>query len=468
MASKRIRIDNLLLDQDNPRITKASSQREALQRIIEDQNLKLAVLAESIVSQGGLNPMDRWLVLESDIRGKYIAYEGNRRLAAIKILNNPAVLGDLEVRSAVRKRLEAAAKMFDPQSVEPIDCFVIPNRETGALWLHQRHTGANKGSGIVDWNGLATARFRGSNPALQALELVLKFGTVGADEKDAVEERFPITTLDRLLSTPAVRAIIGFEIKQSTLLTDLPPRAAVKVMERIVKDLSSGETNVTKLKLKMQQIDYARSLQNDLPDLTTRTGNFQAVQDWDQSIFAPPGKAGGQGSPGATGKAGNKGAAASATNPTRTRKLSERRVLITKDCLLTIDNPKIQEIEKELRSLQLSDHKHAISVLFRVFLETSIDAFLGRHGIPATFTNKGHTRDKSLQTKVSEAIDQLVNMGTARKDLDGISKGITDPRSAIHIDTLHAYVHNRFFTPKESDLSAAFDNSRPFFETIWN
>lgn len=259
LAPKRIKIDNLLLDHDNPRITKASSQREALQRIIEDQNLKLAVLAEDIVAQGGLNPMDRWLILESDTRGKYIVYEGNRRLAAIKILNNPTVLGDLEVRSAVRKRLEAAAKMFDPKAVEPIDCFVIPNRETGALWLHQRHTGANKGSGIVDWNGLATARFRGSNPALQALELVLKFAALGPEEKDAIEERFPITTLDRLLSTPAVRAIIGFEIKQSTLLTDLPPKAAVKVVERIVKDLSSGAINVTKLKLKAQQVEYARS-----------------------------------------------------------------------------------------------------------------------------------------------------------------------------------------------------------------
>ncbi len=64
MAEIKLDIDNLLLDLQNPRITRSSSQREVLQKIIEDQDLKLVVLAESIVNDG-LNPMDRWLVLKS-------------------------------------------------------------------------------------------------------------------------------------------------------------------------------------------------------------------------------------------------------------------------------------------------------------------------------------------------------------------------------------------------------------------
>ena len=64
MAGIKLNIDNLLLDLQNPRITRSSSQREVLQKIIEDQDLKLVVLAESIVSDG-LNPMDRWLVVKS-------------------------------------------------------------------------------------------------------------------------------------------------------------------------------------------------------------------------------------------------------------------------------------------------------------------------------------------------------------------------------------------------------------------
>ena len=50
MASKGLDSDELLLDLENPRISRAGSQREALQKIIEDQDVKLVVLAESIVN----------------------------------------------------------------------------------------------------------------------------------------------------------------------------------------------------------------------------------------------------------------------------------------------------------------------------------------------------------------------------------------------------------------------------------
>jgi hypothetical protein len=41
MAGLELTIDELLLDLDNPRISRCESQREALQKIIEDQDLKL-------------------------------------------------------------------------------------------------------------------------------------------------------------------------------------------------------------------------------------------------------------------------------------------------------------------------------------------------------------------------------------------------------------------------------------------
>src|SRR5258707_8409620 len=107
MPARSLKIADLLLDLENPRITKAVGQKDALQKIIEDQDAKLIVLAESIVEDGGLNPMDRLLVIKSpDDHGKYIVIEGNRRFAAIKILHNPAVLTGLDVRSPIQKRLE--------------------------------------------------------------------------------------------------------------------------------------------------------------------------------------------------------------------------------------------------------------------------------------------------------------------------------------------------------------------------
>ena len=217
MAGIELDANELLLDLDNPRISKAGSQREALQKIIEGQDVKLVVLAESIVADR-LSPMDRWLVIKSPVEsGKYTVLEGNRRLATIRILYNVAVLNDLEVRAPIKKILEALAEQFDLKAIEPIDCFEVSERAEAATWINQRHTGENKGRGIVNWGGVATARFRGRDPALQALELVLTFGNLSDEEKESVEDHFPITTLDRLLSTPTVRDKIASKFRMRSL-----------------------------------------------------------------------------------------------------------------------------------------------------------------------------------------------------------------------------------------------------------
>ncbi len=415
--------------------------------------------------------MDRWLVLKDGENGKYIVYEGNRRLAALKILNNPSVLGDLELAAPLRRKFESIAKNFDPDTVGKIDCSVIANRAEGALWLHQRHTGENKGTGIVRWGGLATARFRGSDPALQALEAVLRFTGLDTEQQEELEGGFPITNLDRLLSSVSFRHLIGFDVKQSKLITDIPPKPALRILKRIVKDLSDGIVNVTQIKLKADQIAYAKTLGKDLPDLSTRTGNWDRVEDWDEATFSDAKASGTSGGSSGGRSAGSDAGGDKKTEPTKkptkAARSSVRKTLITRDCVLNVTNPKVIEIEKELRSLQLATHRHAIAVLFRVFLEISVDVYLRGKGVELTVNVKGHIKDKSLSAKVQDAIKEMVASGVPEKHLDGVSKGINNAKNALHINTLHGYVHNEFYSPMESDLSVAFDNARPFFETIW-
>jgi hypothetical protein len=94
MATKSLKIDSLDLDLQNPRITLASDQRDAMQKILNDQKVRLINLAESIAAKG-LNPMDRFLVLRSERQGKFIVVEGNRRALAIKLIKKPSLIDDL-------------------------------------------------------------------------------------------------------------------------------------------------------------------------------------------------------------------------------------------------------------------------------------------------------------------------------------------------------------------------------------
>ena len=450
MPAKRLKIDSLELDVENPRITLATDPRDAMQKILNEQKAKLINLAESIAFKG-LNPMDRFLVLRSQRVGKFVVIEGNRRLLAIKLLKNPALLSDLEMPAAFRKRLEKSALAFDLRTVEPVDCFEVSDRAQGNDWVRQRHIGEDSGRGIVDWSSIASSRFRGRAPALQALDFVLEHGKLTNDQAELISSKFPLTTLDRLLSTPTVRTTIGFEIQNGKLVTDLPAEEALKPLRRVVLDLAGKKINVTQLKSKEQQNEYIGKLKSaDVPNLSKKTGTAVAVEAMTANDFvakrASPGKKQGRLKP------------------------APRIHVVPKGCKLSVTVPKIAGIFEELRTLLLSKHVHAIGVLLRVFLEMSVDEYLTKTaGVPLDFKNpkSGHVSDKTLKSKVNEAVDHMVVGGADRKDFLGVTKGLTDPSHPFSIETLHAYIHNRFFTPVDTHLTAAWDNAQPFFEKIW-
>lgn len=449
MPAKRVNVADLVLDLENPRISRASSPEDALQKILEDQDVKLVILATSILEEG-LNPMDRLLVIAGPLTGKFTVIEGNRRLAALTILRSPEILQKIEVRPNLQRRLASLAKEFDAASFEKLDVWQMSDRASASSWLRQRHTGENQGAGIVDWNGVASARFRGTDPALQALDLVLKHGGLTEEEKTDVNTRFPITTLERLLRTPAVRALIGVDISGEKLLTELPAAEVIKALTRMVRDLSNGTVNVTALKVKAQQVAYTKGLGGDLPDLTKKSGTpivVDALTDKDFGKVKP--------------KADPK--------PKPKPKPLVRKTLIPNEVSLNVTVLKVAEIEHELRGLPLASYPHAISILFRVFLEQSTDQYLTAQGIPHDVPNPkgGGANPKNLRTKVGEAVAAMIASGVKRNKLDGIVKGIDQKGNPLHIDTLNSYVHNAFYSPTESDLKVSWNNSATYFETIW-
>jgi hypothetical protein len=198
------------------------------------------------------------------------------------------------------------------------------------------------------------------------------------------------------------------------------------------------------LKTKEQILAYVSKFGKDLPNLSKRSGKRTAVDELGDPDFRTP-----------------------SPKPKPKPKLPVRKAFIPRDCYLTVSNAKIAEIVKELRSLPLLEYPHSISVLFRVFLETSIDHYLTAAKISLNVKIKGGDKDKSLRTKVGEAIDEIVKNGVPKKDLAGVVKGIDDKNSPLYVESLHNYVHNRFYSPTERELKVAWDNAQLFFEKIW-
>jgi len=91
---QRILLSKLKLDTANPRHPEFESQREIIEWMTSGSGRigeKLLALAKDIAGIG-LNPADRVMVVRDDKeKGQFIVLEGNRRLTAVKLLNDPHV-----------------------------------------------------------------------------------------------------------------------------------------------------------------------------------------------------------------------------------------------------------------------------------------------------------------------------------------------------------------------------------------
>lgn len=335
--------------------------------------------------------------------------------------------------------------------MEPIAGYAVKNRAEARPWLLLRHTGSNLGKGVVDWSALAAQQFKGSTPSLQALEFVKTHGNLTAEEI-ALLETTPLSTLDRLLSTPAVRARIGVDVRHGKLTTTRPADEILKPLRRIIIDLASGAVKVRALNTKADQLKYIDGFDSaSRADGGTHTKIPRDVANLQRGDFV----------------------GSTVTKPAKTARakaIGERKTLIPRGAALQILDSKISSIAEELRVLKVGTHSNAISVLFRVFLELSIDYYLDKHKLATTFEDKKNNRkiDLKLNQKLKSVIDDLVNKCHKKKDFDSLDRALHDKNSPLSIELLHNYVHNRFVTPKDRELTSAWDDARQLFRAIWS
>jgi hypothetical protein len=447
MPEIKLKIADLILDHDNPRITHSEGQQEALQKIVKDQKSKLVKLAQSI-AEHGLNPMDRLLVLRTHSKPeRFIALEGNRRVAAFKLLTNPSVMGGLDMPEPMKRIIERAAEGFSKSKVEPISCFELASRQEGDYWLELRHKGENQGMGIVDWTSVASGRFRSRSPAIQALEMVTERGGLSAEQRAKITEKFPLSTLQRFVEDREVRKSLGLDVRAGKLVTTLPAREVLKPLKRIVMDLASKEKRVGSFMKTEQMKAYVDGFdKSSAPDLAKAKGPIRTVDEIPIAEFGKAGKA---------------------ARPRRRPDPSDRKEVVPRGCQLNITDNRIAQIFRELRTLKLVDARNAIAVLLRVFLELSVDHFLENNGGTLSYKDGTRERFKKLDKKLAEVVDLLVTIGVRRSTFAMVIRSLSVETSPMNIELFHLYVHDRFAAPSPERLTAAWDHAQPLFEKIW-
>lgn len=143
----KINLDNLKFDAKNPRLPVRlqgiTDESKVIDYMVKYGNIIELML--SIAETGYSDAEPLLIVKETD--GTYIVVEGNRRLAALKLLSKPELT---KVRTQSIKDVISDAKNIPTE----IPCILYPNREDVLDYLGYRHI-----TGVKDWGALEKARY---------------------------------------------------------------------------------------------------------------------------------------------------------------------------------------------------------------------------------------------------------------------------------------------------------------------
>jgi hypothetical protein len=438
-------IADLRFDEVNPRLgTPNEGQRETFRAMAAAQGAKLRALAEDIVRYG-LDPSELPIVMSVEgAENAYVVLDANRRLTALRALENPDALVDSGVPSAALTALRQLSKQYQNAPIDTTRCLVVQDRDEARHWIELRHQGELGGAGRVQWGSDEIARWRARNSGTaeihtQALDFLEARGLLAPE----VRRQVAATTLKRLLSTDQLRKAVGVTWSGGELKAIGDADRVAAALQHVVLNIANG-MKVNDVYYVADRVAYADKLPPSVKVKPTRNPS-DAV-----ALSALP-----RGSGGA--------APTTPTTPPIARIPKQRDKLIPRDCIMQVTDPRIRNIEHELRGLSLESYPNAIAVLFRVFVELSADAYIGRLSTPAG-------NDPTLGTKLKDVTDHLVSHQKLTKAQAAPVRQAAQKGSFMgpSVTTMNQWVHNAHMFPGPSDLRAGWDNLQPWCVAVWS
>lgn len=347
---KLIDVNELIINPENYRFDPVDTEEQAIDLMLESKGPEILKIADHIARVGLDQAKDLRVLARDD---KFLLLDGNRRITAIKCLINPKLVKDAGLREGFVKIF----KGLHDNLPQKIYCYVYLTEEESSEWIRLDHTGKNEGVGQDSWGLPEQERFDEKfggklSLAMQTVDLLKSKGVLINTKKAK------ISTVNRLFGDPGVREFMGIDKSNGSLILTTNETEAVKRIKTVFEEIINNDLKVRSVYAKNDRERFIKNIFSDKPPILKKepiVANSQRNQD-EQSLK---------------------------------RKVIPiiRNTLIPTNCVFTIKQSRLNKIYHELKSINIDDFENAVAVLFRVFLEGSLDYYLAIKNIGNYFNS---------------------------------------------------------------------------------
>ncbi len=456
-----LELDELLLDLENPRIGSVEDQSSAIEALIELNPSHFRTMMLS-VKEHGLDPGDSlYVIANEEFEDEYTVLDGNRRVSAMVVMNNTALLNGTNLPVSLKKSLIRAAKGFKSDIISPIRATLFDNRADANEWIARRHTGTANGEGRITWGTLEIQRFSGDRSILDILDFVGRSDIFNAEEwasTKSIIESNRSSTLSRLLESKAGREHLGIQVvvrsRDKIPALNSKPKWALAVLKRLIEDVRDGVVDTRNLNTAKEIQTYLQSLPAKLQPSSKTKGTLTEIS----SIkFATK----------------TTGGAATTKPPKKTTRAKRVRTTLApkKHEFVQPTSTKGQMLVREAETINVNKLPLASAFVLRAVLELAIDKYMKDNSIPRNEPSKkdpSKSIELSLQNRADRVIKHAVKAKkVAAQDVRGIKNKLTQRSDPASIQSLNSYHHNKYHIPTNDTLRSAWDSAVPLFVAIF-
>jgi hypothetical protein len=429
MSYRNLQLDQLEINRANDRHGELENETAAIAWLFNNFELHMRNLTRDIVGKGEV--FEPPLVFHEN--DKFIVFDGNRRVTCLKLLERPRRAPTIELQEFFAEERSKWKGDF-PQT---LPCQVESDRDRIDDILFRRHTGSQAGVGQTTWDDRMKSNFinrTGRGGTLNvADEIEKRLSAAGLLPR----RKIPRSNLNRLLSAEPFRNRVGFTTSNGRFAITHQEPVVLHAFQRIAQDLADG-----------------RLVLGDIWDVDGKRAYLDQLES--ENILPTAANSLAKPSPSPSSVAVN----VRPSSPTKVARPSRRTTLIPNVTFPIAWAGRLQrqrQIWEELQfRLLLTEHPNAISVLFRVLLDLSIENYLSQVPLSTVKPND------SLAKRALRIAENLEATGKiSRKYLDVFNK-FPQYDSLVSADTLNRYVHSTNFAPSPEHLTAMWDTLSEF------